>query len=111
MEPIHRPLVGLRLRTRDLVLRPTVEADLSAVVATMSADVGTNPHLPQFPGLDASCRRAVSAHQSYWQSVGNWSIGAWRLDLVIVADDRIVGVQSLEGEDFVALRRSTVLRI
>ena len=104
VELIHWPLVGLRLRTRDLVLRPTVEADLSAVVATLSADVGTNPHLPRFPGLDASCSRAVSAHQSYWQSVGNWSIGAWRLDLVIVADDRIVGVQSLEGEDFLALR-------
>jgi RimJ/RimL family protein N-acetyltransferase len=104
VELIHWPLVGLRLRTRDLVLRPTVEADLPAVVATLSADVGTNPHLPQFPGLDARSSRAVSAHQSYWQSVGNWSIGAWRLDLVIVADDRIVGVQSLEGEDFLALR-------
>ena len=104
MEPIHWPLVGLRLRTRDLVLRPTVEADLSSVVATLSADVGTNPHLPQFPGLDASCSRAVAAYQSYWQAVGNWSIGAWRLDLVVVAHDRIVGVQSLEGEDFLALR-------
>jgi RimJ/RimL family protein N-acetyltransferase len=104
VELMHWPLVGLRLRTRDLVLRPTVEADLSAVVATLSADVGTNPHLPQFPGLDASRSRAVSAHQSYWQSVGNWSIDGWRLDLVVVAEDRIVGVQSLEGEDFLALR-------
>jgi RimJ/RimL family protein N-acetyltransferase len=54
--------------------------------------------------LTADASRAVSAYQSYWQSVGTWSVDSWRLDLVIEAADRIVGVQSLEGEDFLTLR-------
>jgi len=98
------PLPGLTLRTPDLLLRPTTEADLPAVAATLSADVAMNPQLPRFPGLDQSTGRAVSVHQSYWQSVGSWSVDNWRLDLVVVAGERIVGVQSLEGEDFPVLR-------
>ena len=104
MEPMHWPLPGLRLRTPDLLLRPTTEADLLAVAATLSADIASNPQLPRFPGLDESTSRAVSAHQSYWQSVGNWSVDNWRLDFVVVVGERIVGVQSLEGEDFPVLR-------
>ena len=87
-----------------LLLRPTTEADLLAVAATLSADIASNPQLPRFPGLDESTSRAVSAHQSYWQSVGNWSVDNWRLDFVVVVGERIVGVQSLEGEDFPVLR-------
>jgi RimJ/RimL family protein N-acetyltransferase len=104
MESSHWPLAGLRLRTPDLLLRPTTEADLPAVVATLWPDVARNPQLPRFPGLDESANRAVSAHQSYWQSVGNWSVDDWRLDFVVVVGERIVGVQSLEGEDFPVLR-------
>src|SRR6476659_3415973 len=104
MESSHWPLAGLRLQTPELRLRPTTESDLPAVVATLSSDISTNPHLPRFPGLTADASRAVSAYQSYWQSVGTWSVDSWRLDLVIEAADRIVGVQSLEGEDFLTLR-------
>ena len=104
MESSHWPLSGLRLQTPELRLRPTTEFDLPAVVAALSNDITTNPHLPRFPGLTVDAGRAVSAYQSYWQSVGNWSIDSWRLDLVIEAGDRIVGVQSLEGEDFLTLR-------
>ena len=100
MEPLDWPLPGLRLRTPDLLLRPTTEADLSAVAATLSADIATDPRLPRFPGLDERISRAVAAHQSYWQSVGNWSVDNWRLDFVVVVGERIIGVQSLEGEDF-----------
>ena len=91
------PLPGLRLRTPDLLLRPTTEAELPAVAGTLSADIASNPQLTRFPGLDESTSRAVSAHQSYWQSVGNWSVDNWRLAFVVVVGERIVGVQSLEG--------------
>jgi RimJ/RimL family protein N-acetyltransferase len=104
MEPVYWPLPGLRLRTPDLLLRPTTEADLPAVAATLSADIATNPQLPRFPGLGERTSRAVSAHQSYWQSLGNWSVNNWRLDFVVVVGERIIGVQSLEGEDFLVLR-------
>ena len=104
MESSHWPLAGLRLQTPHLRLRPTTESDLPAVAATLSDDVRTNPHLPHFPGLATDASRAVSAYQSYWQSVGTWSIDSWRLDLVIETADRIVGVQSLEAEDFLTLR-------
>src|SRR5829696_5223490 len=104
MEPLDWPLPGLRLRTPDLLLRPTTEADLSAVEATLSADIATDPRLPRFPGLDERRSRAVAARQSYWQSVGNWSVDNWRLDFVVVVGKQIIGVQSLEGEDFLVLR-------
>lgn len=64
MEPLDWPLPGLRLRTPDLLLRPTTEADLSAVDATLSADIATDPRLPRFPGLDERSSRAVAARQS-----------------------------------------------
>ena len=98
------PLRELRLRTSDLVLRPTTGADLAAIAATLSADAARDPQLPRFPGLDERTSRAVSAYQSYWQSVGSWSVDNWRLDLVVLLGDRIIGVQSLEGEDFLVLR-------
>jgi RimJ/RimL family protein N-acetyltransferase len=104
MDPNFWPMPELRLRTSDLLLRPTTEADLAAVAATLSTDATSNPRLPRFPALDESTSRAVSAHQSYWQSVGNWSPDSWRLDLVVTLDERIIGVQSLEGEDFLVLR-------
>jgi hypothetical protein len=56
MEPLDWPLPGLRLRTPDLLLRPTTEADLSAVEATLSADIATDPRLPRFPESDAALR-------------------------------------------------------
>ncbi len=98
------PLPGLRLRTSDLLLRPTTEADLPDVVATVSADVTSDPGLPRFPELDERASRAVAAQQSYWRSVGTWSVEDWRLDFVVVVGDRIIGVQSLEGKDFQVLR-------
>ncbi|HYP45466.1 MAG TPA: GNAT family protein [Propionibacteriaceae bacterium] len=104
MDPNSWPMPELRLRTSDLLLRPTTEADLPAVAATLSSDATSNPRLPRFSALDESTSRAVSAHQSYWQSVGNWSPDSWRLDLVVTLGERIIGVQSLEGEDFLVLR-------
>ena len=50
MEPLDWPLPGLRLQTPDLLLRPTTEADLSAVEATLSADIATDPGCLDFPG-------------------------------------------------------------
>ena len=61
MEPVYWPLPGLRLGTPDLLLRPTTEADLPAVSATLSADIATNPQLPRFPGLGQRTSHAVSA--------------------------------------------------
>jgi hypothetical protein len=74
MESSHWPQPGLRLRTPDLLSRPTTETDLPAVAATLSADIASHPQSHRFPGLDESTTRATSAHQSYWQSVGNWSM-------------------------------------
>ena len=98
------PLPKLTLRTPDLLLRPTTEADLPAIAATLSPEVSGDPHLPRFDALDQRTSAVVAACQSYWQSVGNWSVDNWRLDFVVVLGERVVGVQSLEGEDFRVLR-------
>jgi RimJ/RimL family protein N-acetyltransferase len=104
MDSASWPLPRLRLRTPDLLLRPTTEADLPGVAGTLSGEVSGDPNLPRFESLDQPTRAEVAARQSYWQSVGNWSVDNWRLDFVVVSGERIVGVQSLEGEDFPVLR-------
>ena len=100
----HWPLRGLRLRTPDLVLRPMVEADLDRVADELPADVGLDPSLPRFAGLDPAAARGAAVHQMYWRSLGTWSVETWRLPLVVLAADRVVGVQDLEAERFATTR-------
>jgi RimJ/RimL family protein N-acetyltransferase len=43
-------------------------------------------------------------YQQYWRSWGTWSPSSWCLNFVVELDGVVVGVQSLEAEDFLALR-------
>lgn len=42
--------------------------------------------------------------QGIWRSRGTWSPSSWCLDLAVEHGGRVVGVQALEGDDFVTLR-------
>jgi len=100
------PLHGLRVKTPHLGLRPMVEADLSPLAARLPADVGFDPALPAYAGLEPSAARGTAFFQTYWRALGTWRVESWELLLVVLQNDEVVGVQSLEGSDF--LRRRTV---
>src|SRR4029079_19332889 len=53
---------------------------------------------------DARVRRGIVVHQSYWKYYGSWRPEAWRLNFVVHHGGRLIGVQELEGNDFLALR-------
>jgi RimJ/RimL family protein N-acetyltransferase len=43
-------------------------------------------------------------HQSYWKYYGTWRPEAWRLNFVVRQGATLIGVQELEGNDFLTLR-------
>ena len=85
------PLPGPRLRTPDLLLRPTTEADLPAVAATLSADIATNPQLPRFPGWASAPAARYPPTSPTGSHLAIWSVNNWRLDFVVVVGERIIG--------------------
>jgi RimJ/RimL family protein N-acetyltransferase len=99
------PLFDLRLATPGLLLRPMAEADLAAIADALPDDVEQDPASVSYDVGDARTGRGIVSHQHYWKSYGTWCPRAWRLNFVVRAvSGEIVGVQELEGNDFLALR-------
>ncbi len=99
------PLFDLRLAAPDLLLRPMAEADLVAIADTLPDDVEQDPASVTYDVGDARTGRGIVSHQSYWKSYGTWCPRAWRLNFVVrAAGGEILGVQELEGNDFLTLR-------
>jgi RimJ/RimL family protein N-acetyltransferase len=99
------PLFDLRLATPDLLLRPMAEADLAAIADALPDDVEQDPASVTYEVDDARTGRGIVSHQSYWKSYGTWCPQAWRLNFVVRAvGGQIIGVQELEGNDFLTLR-------
>jgi RimJ/RimL family protein N-acetyltransferase len=99
------PLFDLRLATPDLSLRPMAEADLAAIADALPDDVEQDPASVTYDVGDARTGRGIVSHQNYWKSYGTWCPQAWRLNFVVRAvGGEIVGVQELEGNDFLTLR-------
>jgi RimJ/RimL family protein N-acetyltransferase len=97
-------LAGLRLSCREAALRPIREADLPELAEILPADVEQDPSLEQFPGLGADENRRRLVHQGYWKSLGTWSPSSWVLHFAVIHEGALAGVQTLEGENFPALR-------
>ena len=98
------PLFGLRLQCRAVTLRPVREADLGHLAATQPDDYEHDPRAEVIPGLDAAQHRVRLVYQDYWRSMGTWSPASWSLTFVVEYAGRVVGVQSLEAHDFLAVR-------
>jgi RimJ/RimL family protein N-acetyltransferase len=98
------PLFDLRLSSPDLALRPMTEADLAAIADLLPDDVEQDPAAATYDVGDARTGRGIVSHQSYWKAYGTWRPSAWRLNFVVSAAGEIVGVQELEGNDFLTLR-------
>ncbi|MEO6997918.1 MAG: GNAT family protein [Terracoccus sp.] len=96
------PLHGIRLVTPDLTLTVMTESDLAAVVAVLPADVELNPHATTYSDLLPDANRQAVVMQGYWRALGLWSPGDWMLPFVVRRDVEVIGVQWLEGPDYLA---------
>ena len=98
------PLFDLRLQCRGVDLRPVREADLPVLAGREPDDYELDPGLHLLPELDPGQNRRRLFHQGYWRALGTWSAQSWVLHLAVRHDGELVGVQTLEGDDFPVLR-------
>jgi RimJ/RimL family protein N-acetyltransferase len=98
------PLSGLRLVFRDVRLRPMREEDLPELAAVLPGDVGHDPRLALWPAQSFAENERRLFCQGYWRALGAWDPASWVLHLAVTYEGRLVGVQTLEGENFPALR-------
>jgi RimJ/RimL family protein N-acetyltransferase len=98
------PLFDLRLATPDLELRVATEADLTPLSDVLPEDVEIDPGLPRYDIDGARRRRGARLHQLYWRAFGTWRPASWTIPFAVRHAGRLIGLQALEGDDFVTLR-------
>jgi len=98
------PLFDLRIRHLDVLLRPVREADLPHLCAILPPDAGHDPRPALFESQTLLENERRLLCMGYWKSLGTWDPASWELHLAVIVDDEIVGMQTLEGENFPALR-------
>lgn len=101
---VEWPFFDLRLTCGDVVLRGVTDADLPRLVELYPDDCEQDPSAERFAGLDPIRDRVRLLVQGCWRSRGTWSPTSWCLDLAVEVGGALVGVQSLEGEEFPLLR-------
>ena len=100
------PLAGLRLLTPQLELRLPTDRDLDELADLAAAGV----HDPEvqpfgFPWTDVSpAERGRSTVQYHWSQRAAWKPEQWSLDLVVVRDEVVIGMQGISAADFAVVR-------
>ncbi len=98
------PLFGIRLRCRDVALRSVREEDLPHLAVILPDDYELNPRAELLSGLDVAENRRRILCQDYWRALGTWSPTEWCLNFAVLYGGDVVGVQTLEGNDFPTVR-------
>lgn len=98
------PLFALRLRCNNVRLRLVREADLPRLAAMQPPDYEHDPAAEALLGQDLDEHRRRLVYQGYWRSLGTWSPSSWCLHFAVEHGGALVGVQSLESDDFPNLR-------
>ena len=80
------------------------EGDLAHLASSQPDDYEHDPRAEMLHGLTADQNRKRLVYQGYWRSLGTWSPSSWTLDFAVQYHGAIVGVQSLEAQDFPTLR-------
>jgi hypothetical protein len=101
---VEWPLFDLVLACGPVTLRPVTDAMAEELAAAVPDDLELDPRQERFPGLHPARDRQRRIVQGLWTSRASWSPSSWCLDLGVELDGRLVGGQSLEGDDFGALR-------
>ncbi len=98
------PVLNLRLRVGETALRHVRERDLPHLAEILPDDYEHDPGAEPFLTHDVAEHRRRLLYQGYWRSVGNWSPASWCLDFMVEHRGEVVGVQSLEAEQFLSVR-------
>jgi RimJ/RimL family protein N-acetyltransferase len=106
VESIWWPLTLLRVRTPRLELRLPSEADLDALATLAAAGVHDEAVQPfNVPWTDAAPPdRARGTLQYHWSQWAAWKPADWSLNLVVVRDGTVVGMQGISAKDFAVVR-------
>ena len=96
--------MAIRLEIGALTLRPVRESDLAQLASMLPDDAEHDPASEMLAGLSLEENRRRILLQTYWKSLGTWSVDSWSILFRVVDGDRVVGVQGLEGEHFASLR-------
>ena len=98
------PLFGLRVEHDGLLLRLVRESDLPHLAAMQPPDYEHDPRVEPLPGHDLREHRRRLLYEGYWRSLGTISPTSWCLDFAVMHDGELVGVQSLEADNFLDVR-------
>ncbi len=100
------PLFDLKLNTPRLVLRPHCDDDFVGLLDAIDAGIHSPEAMPfTQPWTDAEpALRRRNAVQYWWANRANWKADDWHLQLVVLLDDRPIGIQELFAKDFPVLK-------
>lgn len=100
------PLFGLRLRTPRLALHLPSLDELDELAGLASEGIHDPAVMPfDVPWTDAEpAERARQTVQHQWGTWSAWKPQDWVLNLVVVADETVVGTQGLRAKDFAVVR-------
>jgi len=100
------PLARLRLETPRLQLRVPSESDLDALASLAALGVHDPLVQPFFtPWTDVQpAERARATLQYQWALWGGWRPEHWSLELAVVRDGTVVGIQGMSATNFAVVR-------
>ncbi|MFI9788162.1 GNAT family N-acetyltransferase [Kitasatospora sp. NPDC051984] len=103
----HWPVLGLRLRTPRLELRLPGDAELAALAALAADGIHEPDRMPfMVPWTDLPpAERARAVVQHHWRRLGSWAPDDWALNLTVLADGQVVGLQTVAARNFGVLRQ------
>lgn len=98
------PFGDLTIQGHELTLRPVRDADLAELVSIFPDDFDLDPAYPALNGLASATDRERRLVQSIWRHRGCWSIDDWALDFGVWRGNEPLGIQTLEGAEFMQER-------
>ena len=101
------PLFGLRIRTHPIELRLPTDDELLELLELALDGIHDPAEMPFAIAWTDLPRPAFERNflQHHWAMRGAWSPERWQLNLMAVADGRVVGAQTVRADDF-AIHRS-----
>ncbi len=102
--PLERawPLYGLRVRSERLVLRLPTDEDLLPLMDLARAGIHPPDEMPF--AIAWSVRESPDFEreflQHHWSCRANWSADDWQLNLLVEADGRAIGTQTVAAHGF-----------
>lgn len=102
----HWPQLGLRLDTPRLEIRLPSDEELAELADLAAEGIHSPDRMPfQTPWTDLPPReRARSVIQHHWRLQSAWAPENWALNLAVLENGRVLGMQSMEAQDYALLR-------